>query len=129
MWLTVSRRYISIYLHLFLYMFVGYISVPTCLILLTSLSCFWNPITQKFAAKLLRASPWFRSRHRNAPFGSFRDLRAQTIGSKVKNIYLHTDYNCVNWLVFCVQTPKLLKLILSWSSAGMANLRQVERFP
>ena len=77
MWLTVSRRYISIYLHLFLYMFVGYISVPTCLILLASLSCFWNPVTQKFAAKLLRASPWFRSRHPNAPFGSFRDLRAQ----------------------------------------------------
>jgi len=51
-------------------MFVGYISVSTCLILLASLSCFWKPITQTFAAKLLRAYPWFRSRFPYPYFGA-----------------------------------------------------------
>ena len=90
MWLIVSRRYISIYFHLFLHMFVGYLSVTTCLILLASLSCFWNPITQKFAAKLLRACPWSRSRYPDAPFGSSRDPRVQ----QIVFLFYFINHNC-----------------------------------
>jgi hypothetical protein len=80
MWLTVSFIYIPIYLYLFLNTFVCYTSVSTCLILPARATCFWNPVTQKFAVKFQRACPWSISRYPYSFFGGLRDLRVQEAG-------------------------------------------------
>ena len=91
---------------------VCHISVSTCLILPARVTCFWRPITQKFAVKFLTCHRWFSI---SIPFplfwGGLRDLRVQqgeqkntpwfqvVIKSKLTGIYMlwcerHLAFHC-----------------------------------
>ena len=78
MWLTVSFICISIFLFLLLNASACYISVSTCLIFPARATCFWNPITQKFAVKFQSAYTWLISRTPCSLFWGLKDLRVES---------------------------------------------------